>query len=114
MPVRRLSILVAAFAAMSLTAPPAAAQDDAAMPETALLTDLEQGDVSCYLALTPEDSEPVYVSAAFELCEQTDLIGSAVRLVYEEASVLAASCEGDMDCGESDIVMLAVEMAPAR
>ncbi len=111
---RRPRALSAAILTACLIAPPAIAQDGSAAPETGLLTDLENGDISCYLALKPEGGEPVYVSADFALCEQTDLIDSTVRLVYEEASVLAASCEGDMDCGKSDIILLAVEMTKAH
>ena len=112
MPLRRLSTPI--FALSTLLAAHAPALAEEATPETGVLNALENGDVSCYLALTPPGGEEIYVSADFALCERQDLIGSKVSLRYEEARVLAASCEGDMDCGKTDIIQLAVEMTKAE
>ncbi len=81
-------------------------------PSTGILRGLQNGDRACYAEL--EDGQGVRHSleAAFELCERTDLIGQRVRLVRRTARVLAASCQGDPDCGRSDVVELIVELQP--
>ncbi|MFY8148950.1 MAG: hypothetical protein ACOVNL_06995 [Prochlorococcaceae cyanobacterium] len=95
--------LLAACPALALP-PPA--------PSRGILRSLQNGDRACYAEV--EDSQGVRRSleAAFELCERTDLIGRRVQLVRRTARVLAASCQGDPDCGRSDEVQLIVELRP--
>lgn len=95
--------LVAALPALALPPP---------VPSTGILRSLQNGDRACYAEV--EDAKGVHRSleAAFELCERTDLIGRRVRLVRRTARVLAASCQGDPDCGRSDVVELIVELQP--
>ncbi|MFM7676591.1 MAG: hypothetical protein ACKO5F_13655 [Synechococcus sp.] len=103
--------LVAALPWMAAR-PGLALPSPASGPATGILRSLQNGDRACYAEV--EDARGVRrnLEAAFELCERTDLIGRRVRLVRRTARVLAASCQGDPDCGRSDVVQLIVELQP--
>ena len=75
------------------------------LPGQGRLVALQAGDVACYADIEVK-GEVQNLMAGFHVCEQEALIGKNVRLGWEEANVLAADCEGDMDCGRSDTVQL--------
>ena len=78
-----------------------------------LVTGAEAGDVACYLTLEDADGEPFTEMAAFEICEQqAALVGHRVALSYAMENVLAAECQGDVDCGKSDRVALVTSVKP--
>ena len=66
----------------------------------------DNGDAACYVTLKDTDGLEFHEMADFSVCEQKGLNGQRVKLFYEAANVLAADCEGDMDCGRSDTVIL--------
>jgi uncharacterized protein YecT (DUF1311 family) len=71
------------------------------------IRELVNGDRACYVTLTDDNGERFDEMAAFTLCErERELRGRRVRLSYELANVLAAECQGNMDCGKSDRVVL--------
>jgi tetratricopeptide (TPR) repeat protein len=83
-----------------------------------VLLDLENGDRACYVGLRTRDGE-IGVEGDFELCkggsrDATRLIGQPVVTETLRDHVLAASCEGDMDCGKSDEVDLIVTIRRAK
>jgi hypothetical protein len=93
---------------------PATAVDAAA---TGTLRALDAGDTACSVTIETPDGE-VMMPAGFELCpggerDATALIGQAVTWTTEKGNVLAAECEGDMDCGKSDEVELIVTLTAA-
>lgn len=67
---------------------------------------LQSGDVACYVTLGTDKGEQVSEMAGFEICEKQDLVGKKVSLTWEEANVMAAECQGDVDCGKSEKVWL--------
>ena len=67
---------------------------------------MEQGDRACYIDLIDDLGNEFSELAYFDLCYDTSFLGKKVQLVYEQGKVLAASCQGNMDCGESDTVIL--------
>ena len=77
----------------------------------------ENVDRACYVALRLETHRgprwkrlrPVPEGAS----DASALIGQQVTFTTERASVLAASCEGDMDCGKSDQVELVKTISAA-
>jgi len=71
-----------------------------------VLRSAEAGDVACLLTLESASGETFYESAAFELCEDAALINQTLRLSYTVENVLAAECQGDVDCGKSEQVVL--------
>ena len=44
--------------------------------------------------------------AAFELCEDAELIGQRLKLSYSVENVLDAECQGGMDCARNERVVL--------
>jgi hypothetical protein len=71
-----------------------------------ILREAVSGDVACYLQLETDAGERFDESAVFELCEDPDLIGQRLKLSYTVENVLAEACQGDVDCGKSDQVVL--------
>lgn len=78
--------------------------------ETFHVLDLQAGDVACYVDTQNNNGDRQQIMADFEICEQRQFIGKHVVGFFEQANVLAASCEGNMDCGESDTVDLITAM----
>lgn len=77
-----------------------------------ILRSAEAGDMACYLSLETSAGETFDEMAAFELCEEPALIGQRLKLSYSVENVLAAECQGDMDCGKSDQVVLVSAAEP--
>ncbi len=77
-----------------------------------ILRSAEPGDMACYLSLETAAGESFNEMAAFELCEDTALIGQRLKLSYSVENVLAAECQGDMDCGKSDQVVMVSKAEP--
>ncbi|PSN17722.1 hypothetical protein C7271_16260 [filamentous cyanobacterium CCP5] len=78
---------------------------DAQQPEIGTVQALTAGDRACYVDLIDEAGEQITELAAFEICQQ-DLVGQQVQLSYETVNILAASCQGNPDCGETETVRL--------
>ena len=102
--------------AVKSPADPGVAKPTAA--KTATLVRLENGDRACYVVLEAADGSESSMEGDFDLCpnggkDASALIGKAVTWTTQTASVLAASCEGDVDCGKSDQVELVVTLTAA-
>lgn len=82
----------------------AVAQDE--LPLEGILISLTPGDSACYAEIDV-DGDVRNEMADFSVCEQGEAwLGERVRFSWKEANVLAADCQGDMDCGRSDTVTL--------
>lgn len=111
------ALSVAACGGSSKPAATPATPAAAAAPLVGTLTSLEHGDRACYVSLEL-DGAVQSIEGDFELCgggskDATALIGQRVTITRERANVLAASCEGDVDCGKSDEVDLVVSITAA-
>jgi hypothetical protein len=86
--------------------------DDGAVGEgeVAVLHGLTLGDRACYMEFQDAAGEPWEAAAGFEMCEQEGLIGRRLRLTRERTTVLAAACQGDVDCPLRDTVDLIVRV----
>jgi hypothetical protein len=83
----------------------------AAPPATATLLSLDNGDVACYLKLKDEQGKSVSQMADFELCETGKALqGKKVALTYSTVRVMAASCQGDVNCKKTETRTLATRM----
>lgn len=82
---------------------------DGKAPITGVLNAAQAGDVACYLTLTTDDG-PQELMATFDVCPEPDtehpLVGQTVTVTFERGSVMAASCEGNPDCPDSEEVDL--------
>lgn len=78
-------------------------------PALPTLVSLEPGDAACYVVLRDEGGED-QMRADFPICEMTQAIGKPVRIQTNEQSVMAASCEGDMECTDTETVVMITSM----
>lgn len=81
------------------------------------LKGLQNGDRACYVILQSATGESS-LEGDFELCaggghDASALIGRRITYTTSKANVLAASCQGDVDCGKSDSVDLVVTIVAA-
>lgn len=95
--------------------PPPTSEPAAPPPAEGKLVGLELGDRACYVHLET-DGKPVSIEGDFELCaggkdDANRLVGRFVIVTTEKGNVLAASCQGDADCGKSDVVDVVVALA---
>ncbi|MCR9144207.1 MAG: SH3 domain-containing protein [bacterium] len=75
-------------------------------PAAPKVTSLEAGDIACYVELDYGDRQ-VSMMADFGICEQP-LVGKRITFETRKESVMAASCEGDPECGDSETVELMI------
>jgi len=106
-----LSLLASLAACSSKKAPtaPTGSTAAAAAGPVVTLKELQNGDRACYVVFTDASGAEQSIEGDFELCpgagrDASALIGKQVTYTTEKANVLAASCEGDVDCGKSDEV----------
>jgi hypothetical protein len=90
----------------AVPSPPSTPAPPAGKVASGTIKELQAGDVACYVTLETSTGELANEMAGFEICEKRDLIGKKVALTWEEANVLAAECQGNVDCGKSDRVWL--------
>lgn len=86
--------------------------------EAVTLKELQNGDRACYVVITTAKGEEQSIEGDFDLCpgnskDASAMIGKRVTYKTKKANVLAASCQGDVDCGKSDEVDLVVEVTAA-
>jgi len=107
-------MLRAALPIALLAALPAAAQQAAGpAPADALVVSAEVGDVACHLVLREASGREASWRAAFALCEANGVRpGRRYAFRWEAGNILHPSCQGNMACGRSLRVMLAVEARP--
>ncbi len=65
----------------------------------------DAGDVACYLTIQAKDGSLHHHMADFDLC-MPNHVGKHTTFSWSQVNVLAADCEGDVDCGRSDQVWL--------
>lgn len=74
---------------------------------------LERGDVACHIELADQAGRVAREMADFALCDQAErLSGQHVRLSYTPTRVMAASCQGNTACTQSDWVNLVTRAQP--
>ena len=83
------------------------------------LEELQNGDRACYVVVMTPTGEHQSIEGDFDLCkggpkDATAPFGKKVTYKAKKANVLAASCQGDVDCGKSDSVDLIYEITAAR
>lgn len=71
---------------------------------------MQAGDVACYVDLIGDDGKNYQSLANFDICDKRRLIGKRVNIFYEQGNVMAASCNGDMDCRRTETVWIINKM----
>lgn len=81
------------------------------LPSVATITELVNGDLACYVDLMDDQGNRYQgLYAAFEICEQTDLIGQTVKLTYQPASF--NDCNSNEPCGTSKTELAIIQIEP--
>ncbi len=78
------------------------------VPTRAVVTDVVAGDRACTLTLRTDAGTSTTVFGDFSLCETDGLMGRRIQIEYAPDDVLAASCDGDPTCLETETVAMAV------
>ena len=81
----------------------------AELPAVGTVQAMVAGDAACRVTLIDEAGQPFSAFAPFDICTQ-DLIGQRVALTYGTASVVAAACQGDADCGQPETVTVITQV----
>src|SRR5687767_2874234 len=73
------------------------------------LVDVSQGDAACYVVVRGADGVEATHPGTFDLCEgggadASGLMGQQVILTIEKQNMMAASCEGDPECPDTEEV----------
>jgi hypothetical protein len=112
---RTVFALLAALAALSL---PALAQSTVKIGKetkktAGVVTELQAGDVACYITLKDDQGVEFNELGDFSICENRGLIGKRVTLTYELGNVMADECQGNPDCTKTRTVALVTAAHPA-
>lgn len=76
-------------------------------PTTGTIVSLVNADTACAVELREDDGAVRHESADFDLCfQQPSPVGRRVALTWTEANVMAESCQGDPECGDSERIAL--------
>ncbi|MEM0961425.1 MAG: hypothetical protein AAGK21_02640 [Bacteroidota bacterium] len=103
---------LAADAPADTTGPVQAEVAGETVPMRAVVTGMESGDLSCYLSLRTDGGAEETVFADYSVCDSDAIVGRRVQIEYQPGEVMAASCEGDPDCLDTDRVALAISAEP--
>jgi hypothetical protein len=87
---------------------PAAPAVPAGRPVATVIT-LQNADTACNVELQFENAGPEIWPADFSICQQ-QLQGKRIRFKTKKSKVMAASCQGDPSCTQSDEVDLIVSV----
>ncbi|MAQ92905.1 hypothetical protein B1759_15205 [Rubrivirga sp. SAORIC476] len=82
------------------------------VPARGVVTDMQSGDVSCYLTVRTDDGASDTVHADYSVCDSNVILGRRVQIEYAQGDVLADSCEGDPECLDTETVALAIVAQP--
>ena len=82
------------------------------VPARGVVTDMQSGDVSCYLTIRSDDGTSSTVHADYSVCDSNVILGRRVQIEYAQGDVLADSCEGDPECLDTETVALAIVAQP--
>ena len=82
------------------------------VPARAVVTDMESGDRACYLTLREDGGASTTVFADYSVCDSNAILDRRVQIEYAPDDIIAASCEGDPECLDTETVAMAVVVTP--
>ena len=94
------------FGSLFMYSPSAFADEDLPNPLTVTITHAETGDRGCYISGQEKQKDGTLKDRSLMGdfgCEDLLTVGKTYELNWSVIAVLAADCEGDVDCGRSDM-----------
>ena len=82
------------------------------VPARAVVTAMEAGDRACMVTLRTDAGAAQTVFADYSVCDSDAIEGRRVQIEYAPDEIMAASCDGDPECLDSETVALAVVATP--
>lgn len=87
--------------------------------ETVTLVEVSQGDAACYVVVKDAAGNEQTHPGTFDLCpgggaDASNYIGFPVQLTFGKANMMAASCEGDPDCPDTEEVEAVMTITPVK
>ncbi len=80
-------------------------------PPIATVKKMTAGDRACYVEIVDLQGKPSTQFASFPICEQDQrFLNQRVQITYTVGKIVAASCQGNIECGKTDSVMLITKM----
>jgi hypothetical protein len=86
---------------------------------TYTLVEVSQGDAACYVVVKDAAGTETTHPGSFELCpggggDASAFIGFPVTLTFGSASIMAASCEGDPECRDTEETEIVTSITPVK
>ena len=75
-------------------------------PEVVTITDMQMGDAACYLSFKDAKNKVRHADASHMLCNDTSLLNRKATITYIQANIIAAHCEGDPACPDTETVWI--------
>ncbi len=82
------------------------------LPTRGVARNIESGDRACYLTVQEDGGASTTVMADYSVCDSNAILDRRVYLEYAANDVIAASCEGDPDCLETETVAMVIVATP--
>ena len=99
-------------AAADTTGPAVVTVAGRSVPARAVVTGIESVDAACTLTLRTDDGGAEAINADRSVCDSDVIMNRRVQIDYQESDIMAASCDGDPDCLDTETVALAVVAEP--
>ena len=91
-----------------------AESDEMLVPEEkvrgGVIISAEVDDIACYLQIKDDAGKVHEELASFDLCEDKNLLNKPSEFIYERTSVMAASCDENPECDDTEMVWLIAEV----
>jgi hypothetical protein len=86
---------------------------------TYTLKEVSQGDAACYVTVVDAAGAETTHPGSFDLCpgggaDASNYVGFKVQLGFGKANLMAASCEGDPECPDTEEVEAVMSITPVQ
>ena len=88
------------------------ASDEKPPDEVVTITQMQQGDVACYLTFKDAQQKTRSAEADFSICNTPNLLHQKSTVTFRKVQILAGRCEGDPDCPHRETVWLVGSATP--
>lgn len=76
------------------------------LAEVGTITNMQMGDAACYISFKDAKNKVRHADASHMICNDTSLLNRKATITYIKASIIAAHCEGDPACPDTETVWI--------